>query len=192
MEYYYDTSGRPFAEDPQRMRSSDILLARYQSSDRSIIPHSQQTNIMQLSVCEKKRLRFREIKDLGTEIRWNTAGKTVSECREMNKATIGKLGTDKRRNTTRKTVSECREMNKAIIGKLGTDKRRNTARKTVSECREMYKAIIRKLGTDKRRNTARITVSECREMNKAIIGKDIHRVSRMSRQRRCFIFERQG
>jgi len=85
-EYCYDTSVRPYTEDPQCMRSGDILLARYQSSDRSIIPHRQQRNIMQLSVCEKKRLRFGEIKDLDSARRSNTERKAVSKCWENKTA----------------------------------------------------------------------------------------------------------
>ena len=54
-----------FAENPQCMRSGDILLARYQSIDRSIIPHSQQWTVRQLSVCEKKRFRLNATKIKG-------------------------------------------------------------------------------------------------------------------------------
>jgi hypothetical protein len=51
------------------MRSGDILLSGYQSIDRSIIPHNQQKNVMQLSVCEKKRLRL-----IATKIRGEKKG----------------------------------------------------------------------------------------------------------------------
>jgi hypothetical protein len=49
------------------MRSGDILLARYQLIDRSINPHGQQRNVMQLSVCEEKRLRLNGTKRRGNK-----------------------------------------------------------------------------------------------------------------------------
>jgi hypothetical protein len=70
------------------MRSGDILRARYQSIDRSIIPHSQQRNVMQLSVCENKRLRLNAMQIRGRYRIWTRTENGTEKGEVLRKAVL--------------------------------------------------------------------------------------------------------